>query len=135
MKRFYLFYTKHLRKEYPNCMCRYFDELTTQEQFDYFLRFSEAASGLGSEKNLVSQSKWLLKNYPLELEYGLYIQLVIGDDYNDLAQAVSDELFDEWHAKYSERFYQEYEGPMLVQQEYHTRLTPPADWLKDDLLF
>lgn len=113
---FYHFYSKHYHREYPNWMLRHFDDLSCGEQVAYYKQFERLTNKLQSEALLVEQLKWILKSYPDELAYGLYIQIALGSC-ESTTPCVPQSVMAEWERLYGERFNQSYLQPMMVEEE------------------
>ncbi|MCQ9210904.1 hypothetical protein, partial [Granulicatella seriolae] len=133
LQGFFIFYERHLKKHYPNWMCRYFDELTCQEQVAYFRNYATLVRKLESETFLVDQLKWILKSNPDELEFELYLQVVLHGE--DDSCPIPQWVMDEWDRTYGQRFVEEYEVHMFEQGDPEALTPHQLDELVGELPF
>lgn len=104
---FSVFQDEHTQRIYPNWMVRYFDSLTRQEQWQYFLEYRKVADQMLSEQYLIDQLKWILKHSSIELEYDLYVQAMLDPDFFE-RDVFKPGKWDKLHKKYAPRFKQDF---------------------------
>lgn len=104
---FSVFQDEHVLRIYPNWMIRYFDSLTKNERWQYFLEYRKVAAQMVSEQYLIDQLKWILKHSSIELEYDLYVQAVLDPDFFE-CDVFKPGKWDELHKKYATRFKQDF---------------------------
>lgn len=104
---FYVFKQDHVCRAYPNWMIPYFEKLTKEEQWRYFLDYYNVVNQLVSEDFWVDQLKWILKWPHFELEYDLYTQFMFGTDHG-CEEVFKPGVFERWYDKYNQRFEEEF---------------------------
>lgn len=116
---FSIFRYDHESRIYPDWMIRYFEDLTYDEQWRYFLTYRKVANQLVTDDFLIEQLKWILKRPSFELEYDLYIQFMFHSDYacDDVFKCGT---FERWVDKYNQRF----------EEEFNETLETPTTWAK-----
>lgn len=128
---FSVFQDEHVLRLYPNWMVRYFESLTEEEQWHYFLAYRKVADQMVSESYLVDQLKWILKQFPFELEYGLYVQAIFDPDFYE-SDVFQPGKWDKLQTKYAARFQKEF---ILLEEQQQEDPASSLDEPEDTLPF
>lgn len=128
---FSIFQDDHRFRVYPNWMVRYFESLTEEEQWNYFLAYRKVADQMVSESYLVDQLKWILKNPSVELEYDLCVKALFDPDFYE-SDVFRPGKWDKLQEKYAARLQQEIN---LAEEQQQAGLVSPLDEPEDKLPF
>lgn len=128
---FSVFQDEHLLRLYPNWMVRYFESLTEEEQWHYFLAYRKVADQMVSESYLIDQLKWILKQLSIELEYGLYVQAIFDPEFDEL-DVFQPGKWDKLQTKYAARLHKEIK---LVEEQQQEEPASSLDEPEDTLPF
>lgn len=129
---FSVFRDEHKFRVYPNWMVRYFETLTKNEQWKYFLAYRNVANQMLSDSYLIDQLKWILKYPSIELEYDLYAKAQLDPDFY-VEDVFLPGKWDELQEKYESRFQQEIN--LLAEEEQQEDLGSSQEMPEDILPF
>lgn len=130
---FSVFYMEHELRLFPNWMLRYFETLSPNEQWTYFLSYRSLSTLMYSEDYLMDQLKWILKTPGFDLTYDFYVQLMF-DPEADCQELFKPGGFESLDEQFSLRFTEDYADCFLSEE---TTEVPAweSDDLEDTLLF